>query len=216
MGYNSLTNYLKANCKEGHPLSGDNAQITVLPDGRVHRRCRTCSRLKMAIYRAAKPKHARATPEDRFWAKVNKNGPIPQHRPELGPCWLWTASLNEDGYGHFWDGVHLVFAHRYSYALANGPIPENLVIDHLCLTRACVRPDHGEAVTVAVNFERSSAVPRLNRDKTHCIRGHPLSGDNLTYLRLHGKVMGRKCLACNRMRVNERRAKERLQRKPVT
>jgi hypothetical protein len=28
---------------------------------------------------------------ERFWSKVDRNGPVPEHRPELGPCWVWTA-----------------------------------------------------------------------------------------------------------------------------
>lgn len=37
----------------------------------------------------------------RFWSKVDKDGPIPAHKPELGQCWVWTASKNNAGYGRF-------------------------------------------------------------------------------------------------------------------
>jgi hypothetical protein len=43
--------------------------------------------------------YTNTTPSERFWAKVDKNGPIPAYRPDLGPCWLWTASKRADGYG---------------------------------------------------------------------------------------------------------------------
>lgn len=40
-----------------------------------------------------------------FWPKVDLNGPIPEHRPELGPCWVWTGhKLKKSGYGR----IHLV------------------------------------------------------------------------------------------------------------
>lgn len=40
----------------------------------------------------------RPSPDQRFWAKVNKDGPIPIHRPDLGQCWVWTGE-SRHGYG---------------------------------------------------------------------------------------------------------------------
>ena len=83
--------------------------------------------------------------EERFWSKVNKNGPAPTHRPELGPCWLWTAYTNRDGYGGFQRGrrgAGYVLAHRLSWELHNGPIPAGLHALHACDVRNCVRPSH--------------------------------------------------------------------------
>jgi len=54
-----------------------------------------------------------ATLEDRFWAKVDKNGPVPAHRPELGPCWIWTAARFKRGYGKF--GVEPILNWRTGY-----------------------------------------------------------------------------------------------------
>ncbi len=72
-----------------------------------------------------------------FWAKVDKDGPTV--RPELGPCWVWTASKNWQGYGKFRRGV----AHHASWELhSNGPIPVGLFVLHKCDVRHCVRPDH--------------------------------------------------------------------------
>ncbi len=93
------------------------------------------------------------SPEQRFWAKVNKNGSVPEHVPELGPCWLWTASIaRAEGYGRF--GVRhgeMIGAHRYSYLLAHGSIPEGYEVHHRCHRRRCVRPDHLEALPPAQN-----------------------------------------------------------------
>jgi hypothetical protein len=75
----------------------------------------------------------------RFWAKVNKNGPI---HPEHGQCWVWIAKLDHDGYGRFWFAGKIVGAHRFSWEQANGAIPEGLCVLHHCDNPPCVRPDH--------------------------------------------------------------------------
>lgn len=119
------------------------------------------------------------TTEERFWAKVDKNGPIPNHRPDLGPCWTWTAStIGKTGYGWFGyggrNGVRTP-AHRYAYTVSVGPIPDGLHIDHLCRVRLCVRPDHLEAVTQQENNRRAAAVkPKV----THCPQGHEYTAEN--------------------------------------
>lgn len=60
-------------------------------------------------------------------------------------CWLWTAALNQSGYGVMGRGDRggsNVLAHRMSWELHNGPIPEGRSVQHLCRTASCVRPDH--------------------------------------------------------------------------
>lgn len=84
------------------------------------------------------------TIEQRFWSKVNKDGPTAPHMDT--PCWLWTASKRNKGYGAFaytLDGVMVQDrAHRYSYQLHIGTIPPGLFVLHRCDTPACVNPDH--------------------------------------------------------------------------
>lgn len=109
-----------------------------------------------------------ASPEQRFWAKIDKHGPIPPHRPELGPCWIWTAAIDRGGYGVInWNGHRAYKAHRAAYELMVGPIPEGLPLDHLCLIKPCVKaiadkfgPAHLEAVTHAENNIRRLAAMR--------------------------------------------------------
>jgi len=129
------------------------------------------------------------TPEERFFDKVTPE-------PNSG-CWLWTACVNEKGYGTFRDDKK-VKAHRFSYELHVGPIPDGLQIDHLCRVRSCVNPDHLEAVTCAENLRRGDGGFN-NATKTHCPSGHSYSGDNL-YVRPNGN---RECRAC-RLEANRR------------
>lgn len=102
---------------------------------------------------------------ERFWSKVDRNGPVPDYAPHLGPCWIWTACLTR-GYGQFSSGHgRRRRAHRLSYEVVRGAIPDGLVLDHLCRVLACVRPDHLEPVTQQVNVMRALGVDI-------CYRGH--------------------------------------------
>lgn len=79
--------------------------------------------------------------KDRFWKKVDKNGPIPAHRPELGPCWIWKGGRHNKDYGGLYiNGTHNL-AHRLAYFLGTGKRPV-LFVCHHCDRRICVRPSH--------------------------------------------------------------------------
>jgi hypothetical protein len=85
----------------------------------------------------------------RFWSKVNKDGPIPEHCPELGPCWIWTGYLAKKGYGSISSGrsqgehpFKPINVHRVSWLIHYAEIPEGLSVLHHCDNPPCVRPDH--------------------------------------------------------------------------
>ena len=146
--------------------------------------------------------------EDRFWAKVEKkpNG-----------CWDWTASCFWDGYGMFrWEGHPSGRAHRYSYELHRGRIPDGKIIDHLCRNRKCVNPDHLEVVTNRENIMRGEGPEKIadfHRSKTHCPHGHEFTEEN-TYMAKEQKkcVRQRQCRTCTRLRMQRFRQQRTLQR----
>jgi hypothetical protein len=139
--------------------------------------------------------------EERFWAKVNKDGPIPAHRPELGSCWLWTAATDRKGYGVFRLAGKLIKAHRVAYELIIGPFPAGLLPDHCCRNHGCVNPAHLEPVTNRENMRRGIKGALT----THCPAGHAYDAAN-TYRDPRGR---RHCRLCER---NRRRAREARQR----
>lgn len=77
----------------------------------------------------------------RFWSKVNKDGPTMPHMNT--PCWVWTAAKKGNGYGQFIVASRQnVMAHRLSYTMEYGDIPDGLLVCHKCDNPICVRPDH--------------------------------------------------------------------------
>ncbi len=87
---------------------------------------------------------ARRPAQERFREKVNVNGPVPKHVPGLGPCWVWTAAKDENGYGKFGIGVGncIVSAHRYAWIMIYGEVPMGLGVLHKCDNPSCVNIKH--------------------------------------------------------------------------
>lgn len=137
--------------------------------------------------------------EDRFWGCVNKAGPVPIHRPELGPCWLWEGTVNKRyGYGYFhYDRIHHR-AHVFIYRKMVGDIPEGLELDHLCRTRNCVNyVSHLEPVTPQENTFRGFSPAGINHRATHCVNGHEFIPCNMyVYIRSKTGNVNRVCKIC--------------------
>lgn len=114
-------------------------------------------------------------------------------KPLPNGCIVWIGRLNRDGYGQSQrrsPKIHL--AHRLAYFVKHGHLPKE--IDHICRNRACVNPDHLQEVSHTENMRRG-AVGNVNRNKTHCPNGHPLSGKNLR-IAISGGYARRKCRTC--------------------
>ena len=120
-------------------------------------------------------------------------------------CWLWNGSGRGPYYGKFAIKKNSFMAHRVSYELFKGKIPDGLEIDHVCRNRICVNPDHLEPVTRKENHARSIAAGAhsslVGKNKTHCPHGHEYTREN-TYIDQSG---WRECRACNRDRARNRR-----------
>jgi len=82
---------------------------------------------------------------ERFWSKVNKNGPTPPHCPELGPCWVWRYGCLPAGYGNFTVSrtgkVYRLLAHWVSFYLAHDRWAFPFCL-HRCDNPSCCNPGH--------------------------------------------------------------------------
>lgn len=135
--------------------------------------------------------------EEYFWSRVHRGAP--------SECWEWAGPVNEHGYGQTGRSVAPDaggLAHRIAYWILVGPVPDGLVLDHLCRNRRCVNPGHLEPVTQRENVLRGRGPVSRNAAKTHCPKGHPYDEAN-TYWTTSG---GRQCKTCHREAERLRRA----------
>lgn len=133
------------------------------------------------------------------------------HLPDgtfYGQCWLFEEKLRPDGYGRTSVEGRQQLAHRSAYEALRGPIPEGLVIDHLCRVRHCFNPWHLEPVTGAENIRRglTGKINHHNAAKTHCPQGHSYEGENL-YIRSNGS---RECRTCQLKNQRDRNLRKKL------
>lgn len=115
-------------------------------------------------------------------------------------CWVWTAGLNENGYGNLaFRGQHYL-AHRWAYEWWVGPIPPGMSLDHLCRNRRCCNPAHLEPVTPQENMRRARGM----NYRPACGRGHLYTPENTGWLPYR-----RYCRACHRIHESKRVRKSR-------
>ena len=122
-------------------------------------------------------------------------------------CMRWMGAINSKGYGQVAlprrYGVSNVYVHRVAWINEGRSIPFGHVIDHLCNLRACANPTHMQTTTNRNNVTRPGArtFGAANAALTHCLRGHALSGDNVS-----ARGNWRECVACTKLRSADRNA----------
>ncbi len=151
--------------------------------------------------RTGEPVRVRPTVFDTFWLKVEK---------DQSGCWLWTAAINQFGYGSTGKGPGkpgTMLAHRFAYEYLVGSIPPGMTIDHLCRVRNCVNPQHLEPVPYAENRRREY------ERRTVCKNGHPVTTENIAHR--PDRPNARECRACrvlHRERAKARRSADQCSR----
>lgn len=120
-------------------------------------------------------------------------------------CWLWTAYTASNGYARISVARSKSReAHRVSYELFVGPVPEGLQLDHLCRVRHCINPDHLEPVTSRTNLLRGIGPTAQKAAQTHCTHDHEFTPDNTYYRK--ARPTTRACRACRREATRRTRA----------
>lgn len=132
----------------------------------------------------------------RFWSRVEKTD----------SCWNWTSSTDRKGYGQFCHCVQglTMRAHKLAWESENGPVPDGLVLDHLCRNRRCVRPSHLEVVTNRENVLRGIGITAQMAQRMECDKGHELNA---------GK---RECEVCTAERYVRKLARGKANRSAIT
>lgn len=97
-------------------------------------------------------------------------------------CWDWVGSKDVYGYGYVSYFFKKLKAHRVSYEIYKGEIPQGLVLDHLCRNRSCVNPDHVEPVTIGENVRRGYHLG------DECLHGHKMTTENTGLRKAYGKT----------------------------
>lgn len=145
-----------------------------------------------------------------YWTPAER---IAKHsRPLPNGCIEWTGAINAHGYGqssYYVDGKQRnCNAHRFSYLVTHGEIPEGMHVHHVCYNRRCINPAHLELRTPKGNVHDAGSrnVTKAFAEATHCVHGHPFSGDNL-YVRPTGERLCRECSRRNARETSRRKTR---------
>lgn len=157
--------------------------------------CKPCKAADKIAIRKRKALEPDNTIVERFWPKVDKRGPE--------ECWNWIGAKSNRGYGAIYYKGADQPAHRVAMELEGEVVPgPGWVVDHICKNIACVNTKHLRIVLQRDNCTiYANPTPFYkNMTKTHCVHGHPLSGDNIVWVRQRSRGRfgspSRVCLTC--------------------
>lgn len=159
-------------------------------------------------------KSADFVPSRQIWglsmAEIIHNNSV----PAPSGCLIWTG-CNNGVYGQLSHNGKTLYAHRASYELHVGEIPQGFQVDHLCRRPRCIRPLHLDAVTPQVNVLRSQFTMAYKWSiRTHCKAGHEYAPENTAWVRSRSRddKVYRSCKECRRLRGASRYAATRQAR----
>jgi len=100
---------------------------------------------------------------ERFWSKVDKNGPTMEgpHYEGIGNCWVWTAGTFNKGYGAFYLYGQNWGAHKFAFETMVSAIPDGMCVLHRCDRRNCVNPSH-----LRLGTYQDNALDAVHRERT--------------------------------------------------
>lgn len=116
-------------------------------------------------------------------------------------CLVWQGATTWDGYGIFSIDGTLYMVHVLTWTWEKGPVPDDMMLDHLCRWRSCARTEHLHPKTGTENTLIGVGPTALNAQKTHCPKGHEYTPDN-TIITNEG---WRRCRTCEQARQERRR-----------
>lgn len=157
------THYMR-NHRHGDPHTDNTrarSRCLIYGCGRLHEARGLCNLHYGRLWKYGSTVDPNPSLRQRFWAEVRKTD----------TCWIWTGVLNDQGYGQLSIRNRAVYAHRISYEMHVGTIPDGWHVDHRCHTRSCVRPDHLRATTPGQNAQNHQGARRNSKSG---VRGvHP-------------------------------------------
>lgn len=122
-------------------------------------------------------------------------------------CWEWTGYRLPKGYGYINIGGKSTGAHRVSYIIHKGEIPNGMHVHHICENTCCVNPEHLTILTPEDNLKLNSSPIAINSRKKFCKRGHEFNEDNTRYIKRNGKLH-RRCRQCHNESCKQKRHRD--------